>query len=150
MNAAAINEYGRKYEWISRTRYIKTERNIGRKTELEFSNRKLKNNEMSQRRKANAKSAAVRAYMPVKMVAVLAVMFACLWSPLQLGNEYLRSSNFEKVTVAHGESLKDIAVRYTADQEKQQSLIDAIEEVNALPKGEPLPVGWKLLIPVIK
>ena len=49
MSAAAINEYGRKYEWTSRTRYGKTERNIGRKTELEFSNRELKNNEMSQR-----------------------------------------------------------------------------------------------------
>lgn len=150
MSAAAINEYGRKYERKSRTRFARNEQSIGRKTELKFSNREMKNDEASLRRKANAKSAAVRAFIPVKMVAVLAVMFACLWSPLQFGNEYLRSSSFEKITVAQGESLNDIALRYTRDPEKQKSLIDAISEVNALPKGETLPAGWKLLIPVIK
>lgn len=150
MSTAAINEYGRRYERSSRRRAVRSEQNIGRKTELQFANRKMENNEASLRRKENAKAAAVRAFIPVKMVALMAVVLACLWSPLQLGNEYLRSSSFEKITVAQGESLNDIALRYTQDPEKQKSLIDAIAEVNALPKGERLPVGWKLLIPVIK
>lgn len=150
MSTAAINEYGRRYERSSRRKAVRSEQNIGRKTELQFTNRKMENNEASLRRKENAKAAAVRAFIPVKMVALMAVVLACLWSPLQLGNEYLRSSSFEKITVAHGESLNDIALRYTQDPEKQKSLIDAIAEVNALPKGERLPVGWKLLIPVIK
>ena len=150
MSAAMVSGYGSRYERTGRIRSVKTERNIGRKTELKFQNREMKNDAEAIRRKANAKTAAVRAFAPVRLVAIMAVVLACLWSPLQFGNEYLRSSSFEKVTVAQGESLQDIATRYTADPAKQKTLIEAISEVNALPKGEQLPAGWKLLVPVIK
>lgn len=150
MSAAAVNGYGRRYRRTSRLSVTKIEQTIERNTKLNFPNRKQENSDFLQQKKANIKSIAVKALLPVKIVALLAAIFACLWSPLKFHNEYLRSSSFEKITVSRGESLQDIAGRYTADPEKQESLMDAIAEVNVLPKGEPLPVGWKLLIPVIK
>lgn len=150
MSAAAVNGYGRRYRRTSRLSVTKIEQTIERNTKLDFPNRKQENPDFLQQKKANIKSIAVKALLPVKIVALLAAIFACLWSSLEFHNEYLRSSSFEKITVSRGESLQDIAGRYAADPEKQESLMDAIAEVNVLPKGEPLPVGWKLLIPVIK
>ncbi len=150
MSAAAVNGYGRRYRRTSRLSITKNEQIIEEKTNLNFPNRQQKNPAFLQQKMANIKSIAAKALLPVKIVALLAAIFACLWSPLKFHNEYLRSSSFEKITVSRGESLQDIAGRYTADPEKQESLMDAIAEVNVLSRGEPLPVGWKLLIPVIK
>lgn len=150
MSAAAVSGYGRRYRRTSRLSIIKNEQIIEEKSEPDFPNRKQENSDFLQQKKANIKSIAARALLPAKIVALLAAIFACLWSPLKFHNEYLRSSSFEKITVSRGESLQDIAGRYTADPEKQESLMDAIAEMNVLSRGEPLPVGWKLLIPVIK
>lgn len=150
MSAAAVSGYGRRYRRTSKLSVTKNEQIIEEKTELKFPNRKQENPAFLQREKANIKSIAARILLPVKIVALLAAVFACLCFPLKFHNEYLRSSSFEKITVSQGESLQDIAGRYTADPEKQESLMDAIAEVNVLPRGEPLPVGWKLLIPVIR
>lgn len=150
MSAAAVSGYGRRYRRTSKLSVTKNEQIIEEKTELKFPNRKQENPAFLQREKANIKSIAARILLPVKIVALLAAVFACLCFPLKFHNEYLRSSSFEKITVSRGESLQDIAGRYTADPEKQESLMDAIAEVNVLPRGEPLPVGWRLLIPVIR
>lgn len=150
MNAAAVNDQGRRYRRTGRRGLVKNEHIVGEKMKHELPNGQQENTDVPPQIKANIKTIAARAFLPVKMAGVLAVIFACLWSPLKFHNEYLRSSSFEKVTVAQGESLRDIAGRYTADPERQESLMEAISEVNVLPKGEPLPVGWKLLIPVIE
>lgn len=81
---------------------------------------------------------------------VVAVVWVAVFSPLHLGNEYLRSSTFDTVTVQRRETVWHIAHRYAADEKKVPALIEAIIEVNGLSPDGALRVGQRLQVPVLR
>lgn len=83
-------------------------------------------------------------------IASVVLLFAVV-SPFQLSNEYLRSSDFDTVTIRQNDSVWNLAHRYTTDEGKARELQQAIIEVNGLdPDGSNLRVGQQLQVPVIK
>ena len=85
------------------------------------------------------------------MQLVVVVLLFAVVSPFQLSNEYLRTSDFDTVTIRQDDSVWNLARRYTADQNKAKDLQQAIIEVNGLkPDGSNLRVGQQLQVPVIK
>ena len=85
------------------------------------------------------------------MQLVVVVLLFAVVSPFQLSNEYLRTSDFDTVTIQQDDSVWNLARRYTADENKAKDLQQAIIEVNGLkPDGSNLRVGQQLQVPVIK
>ena len=84
-----------------------------------------------------------------KVVVFFLVVFFMAMSPLHLSNAYLRSSDFDTVTVHHNESVWSIAQRYTADDEHTASLMEAIVEINALESDGSVRAGQQLKVPVL-
>lgn len=84
-----------------------------------------------------------------KVVVFFLVVFFMAMSPLHLSNAYLRSSDFDTVTVHHNESVWSIAQRYTADDEHTASLMEAIVEINALESDGSVRVGQQLKVPLL-
>lgn len=85
------------------------------------------------------------------MQLVVVVLLFAVVSPFQLSNEYLRTSDFDTVTIRQDDSVWNLARRYTADENKAKDLQRAIIEVNGLkPDGSNLRVGQQLQVPVIK
>ncbi len=85
------------------------------------------------------------------MQLVVVVLLFAVVSPFQLSNEYLRTSDFDTVTIRQDDSVWNLARRYTADENKAKDLQQAIIEVNGLkPDGSNLRVGQQLQVPVIK
>ncbi|WP_187620218.1 LysM peptidoglycan-binding domain-containing protein [Selenomonas ruminis] len=83
-------------------------------------------------------------------IAVAFLLFAVV-SPFQLTNEYLRSSDFDTVTVKQNDSVWNLARRYTENESRAEELQQAIIEVNGLnPDGSNLRVGQQLQVPVIR
>ena len=78
------------------------------------------------------------------LVAVAAFM------PFHLTNEYLRSSDFDTVTIKQNDSVWSLAARYTTSEERAAELRQAIIEVNGLaPDGSGLRLGQQLQVPVL-
>ncbi|MBQ1867202.1 LysM peptidoglycan-binding domain-containing protein [Selenomonas sp.] len=83
-------------------------------------------------------------------IAVAFLLFAVV-SPFHLTNEYLRSSDFDTVTVKQNDSVWNLARRYTENESRAEELQQAIIEVNGLnPDGSNLRVGQQLQVPVIR
>ncbi len=82
------------------------------------------------------------------VLAVAAIMLSVL-SAFQLGNPYLRSDNFETITVQRQESVWDIASRYSADNKQIRCLTDAIIEINALSHDAEVKAGQQLQVPLL-
>ncbi|ORU00215.1 hypothetical protein D081_1309 [Anaerovibrio sp. JC8] len=70
-------------------------------------------------------------------------------SPFNLTNSYLRASEFDTVVVQHGESVENIASRYTSDSEQLEELTVAIREINDIKNARDMRAGRKLQIPII-
>ena len=100
------------------------------------------------KKKKNAVKKTARKLM-VRMV-MLAVLTASAISPLHLGNDFLRSADFDTVEVKRKDSVWTIAARYTAKAEDAKDLAEAIIEVNDLTADGELHVGQKLRIPILK
>ncbi len=77
------------------------------------------------------------------------MVFFMAMAPLHLSNAYLRSSDFETVTVHQNENVWSIAQRYTSDNEHTTSLMEAIVEINGLETDGSVRVGQELKIPVL-
>ena len=101
---------------------------------------------MRKRRKAakNKARKIIARWVLLMLVAMAAV------SPLHLGNDFLRSSDFDMVEVGRKDSVGAIAARYTAKAEDARELAEAIIEVNGLSADGALRVGQRLRIPVLR
>ena len=82
-------------------------------------------------------------------VVVLVGILLTLAAPFHLGNAYLRSSDFDTVTVKLNESVWSIAERYTTDTSQVHTLMEAIIEVNGLPADGMVRAGQELRVPVL-
>ena len=85
----------------------------------------------------------------MKKVIIAVVMLLAVLSPLNLTNSYLRCSEFDTVIVHYGDSVGNIASRYTDDQERLQELTEAIIEINDIKSDRDMKAGRKLQIPVM-
>ncbi len=83
-------------------------------------------------------------------ILLLGVLTAAAVSPLHLGNEFLRSTDFDTVEVTRRDSVLKIAARYTAGTGDAQELAEAIIEVNGLPADGSLRAGQKIRIPILR
>ena len=86
--------------------------------------------------------------MAVRMMLLIAL--AATASPFHLGNDYLRSADFDTVKVSRKDSVWTIASRYTAKAEDARELAEAIIEVNGLAADGALRVGQSLRIPILR
>ena len=75
--------------------------------------------------------------------------FLLAMAPLHLSNVYLRSADFEVVTVGQNDSVWSIAERYTTDTDQTGNLREAIIEVNDLKGENALRFGQTLRVPVL-
>lgn len=80
---------------------------------------------------------------------VFIVMAIYTFSPLHLGNAYLRTSRFDTVVVSHGENVWSIAERYTKSSSDTSSLVEAIIDVNGLDNEANIHTGQSIKIPVV-
>ena len=81
---------------------------------------------------------------------VLVAAFAAAVAPFHLCNDYLRSADFDTVTVARRDSVWTIASRYTAKEEDARELVEAIIDVNGLSADGALRVGQSLRVPILR
>lgn len=96
------------------------------------------------------KPAKNRARRIIARWVLLMLVTAAALSPLHLGNDFLRSSDFDTVEVGRKDSVCAIAARYTEKTEDAKELAEAIIEVNGLSADGALRVGQRLRIPVLK
>lgn len=81
---------------------------------------------------------------------VVAVLLFAVVSPFHLTNDYLRSSDFDTVTIKQNDSVWSLAARYTTNEKRAAELRQAIIEVNGLaPDGSGLRLGQQLQVPVL-
>ena len=83
-----------------------------------------------------------------KLIVTILIAFAAL-APMHLDNEYLRTDTFAAVTIQPGESLHDVAGRYTINETDKLKLIEAICDINDVHADAPLKAGRQLQIPVL-
>ena len=75
---------------------------------------------------------------------------AAAFMPFHLTNDYLRSSDFDTVTIKQNDSVWSLAARYTTNEKRAAELRQAIIEVNGLaPDGSGLRLGQQLQVPVL-
>ena len=79
-----------------------------------------------------------------------ALICAAAIAPLRLGNEYLRSGDFDTVRVGRHECVWEIASRYTTNARNVRALTEAIIEVNGLSPDGALRAGQSLRVPVLR
>lgn len=87
--------------------------------------------------------------MKNRLMGAVMLLFLVLTAPLGLSNEYLRSGDFDMVTVKPNESVWSIAARYTVDEGQAEELREAIIEVNALQEDGRMHAGQVIRVPVI-
>ncbi|MBP3232249.1 LysM peptidoglycan-binding domain-containing protein [Anaerovibrio sp.] len=85
----------------------------------------------------------------MKNVIIAIVIGLAVLSPFNLTNSYLRCSEFDKVVVQHGESVENIASRYTDDIKGIKELSEAIVEINDIKSSHDLRAGRVLQVPVM-
>ena len=85
-----------------------------------------------------------------KFAGILLVLFLLGMAPLHLSNGYLRSSDFDIVTIHPNESVWNVAQRYTTENRDTARLVEAIAVVNGLDADANVRYGQKLRVPVLK
>lgn len=81
---------------------------------------------------------------------VFILMAAVVVIPGNLTNEYLRSSEFDTVTICPNDSVWSLSQRYTMDERRREKLQQAIIEINGLaPDGSGLRAGQQIQVPVL-
>jgi len=84
-----------------------------------------------------------------RMMGLLLIVLLVAWvSPLNLSNEYLRTDDFDIVTVKSGENVWSIAERYAVDDKSVRDLATAIHEINALDNDARIEAGQKIKVPM--
>lgn len=83
-----------------------------------------------------------------KLVLILIAAFM-ITGPMHLTNAYLRSDTFETVTIKQGETIHELAARYTVKEKDRQELIEAICDVNDVYDSAKLQAGRQLKVPVL-
>jgi len=78
------------------------------------------------------------------MGLLLIVLLIAGVSPLNLSNEYLRTDDFDIVTVKSGENVWSIA----EDDKSVRDLATAIHEINALDNDARIEAGQKIKVPM--
>jgi len=68
---------------------------------------------------------------------------------LGLSNDYLRSRDFDTITVKPNENVWSIAARYVSDERKAADLREAIIEINDLQKDGRMYAGQVIRVPVL-
>lgn len=86
--------------------------------------------------------------MQKKFITFFMAVFFVALIPLNLGNAYLRCSDFDTVTIARGDTVRSIAERYAKDGDAHE-LQEAIIEINDLQAGH-LMVGREIRVPVMR
>lgn len=81
---------------------------------------------------------------------IILVIVTGLLTPFNLGNSFLRASDFEDIIVHKGDNLWLIAEKYTRDSTLKEELVEAIVEINNLSIDGKIYPGQKLYIPIIK
>ena len=71
-------------------------------------------------------------------------------APLHISNAYLRSAQFELITVGQQDSVWSIAAHYTVDDTQAANLREAIIAINDLDDAASIRYGQKLKIPVLQ
>ena len=71
-------------------------------------------------------------------------------APLGLSNDYLRSRDFDTITVGKDESVWSIAARYVSDEKKAADLREAIIEINDLRGDGRMYAGQTIRVPVLE
>lgn len=80
----------------------------------------------------------------------IVLVAAAAFMPFHLTNDYLRSSDFDTVTIKQNDSVWSLAARYTTNEKRAAELRQAIIEVNGLaPDGSGLRLGQQLQVPVL-
>ncbi len=82
-------------------------------------------------------------------LVLMAVLLVTV-SSFGLCNDYLRTADFDTVTVSARDSVWIIASRYTDREEDVRALAEAIIEVNGLPADGALRAGQSLQVPILR
>lgn len=87
----------------------------------------------------------------MRKVVVFMVVFlvGVALAPLHLSNSYLRSNDFDVVTIKSGQTVWSIAEQYTYDEKTAASLTEAIIDINGLDAAASVRVGQNLKVPVL-
>ena len=85
----------------------------------------------------------------MKNIIIAVIMGLAVLSQFHLTNSYLRCSEFDTVVVQYGESVENIASRYTDDSDQIKELSEAIVEINDIRSSRDMRAGRLLQIPVM-
>ncbi len=87
--------------------------------------------------------------MKSRFIGVFVFLFLLFMAPLNLSNAYLRSTDFEMITIQENDNVWSIAGRYTADEALAADLREAIIEINALESDGKILVGQVIRVPIL-
>ncbi|MCR5175712.1 MAG: LysM peptidoglycan-binding domain-containing protein [Anaerovibrio sp.] len=85
----------------------------------------------------------------MKNLIVAIIVGIAVLAPLNLTNAYLRCSEFDTVVIHYGDSVENIASRYTDDKDEVRELTEAIIEINDIKNPTKLKAGKKIQVPVL-
>lgn len=83
-----------------------------------------------------------------KLIAAIFIVITVL-AHMHLDNNYLRADTFTTLTVQPGDSLHDLAGRYSIKENDRAKFIVAVCEINGLYADSDLRAGRQLQIPVL-
>jgi hypothetical protein len=84
-----------------------------------------------------------------KSISLFLLLLLVWVAPLHLSNVYLRSSDFDIVTIHTNENVWSVAERYTSDTEHTVRLMEAIVEINGLDHEASVYAGQQIKVPVL-
>ena len=87
--------------------------------------------------------------MRSRIVGAVILLSFVFMAPLGLSNDYLRSKEFDTITVKKDENVWSIAARYVSDEKKAADLREAIIEINALHEDGRMYAGQVIRVPVL-
>lgn len=87
--------------------------------------------------------------MRSRIIGAVILLLFVLMAPLGLSNDYLRSRDFDTITVKPNENVWSIAARYVSDEKKAADLREAIIEINDLQKDGRMYAGQVIRVPVL-
>lgn len=87
--------------------------------------------------------------MRSRIIGAVILLLFVLMAPLGLSNDYLRSRDFDTITVKPNENVWSIAARYVSDERKAADLREAIIEINDLQKDGRMYAGQVIRVPVL-
>lgn len=83
-----------------------------------------------------------------KLIAAIFIVITVL-AHMHLDNNYLRADTFTTLIVQPGDSLHDLAGRYSIKENDRAKFIEAVCEINGLYADSELRTGRQLQIPVL-